>query len=313
LGENHRMKKIVVIYYSQTGQLKNALDSLVQPFVGVGDVEIVWEEIKPIVPFPFPWPTVEFFDVMPECVADKPIAIHPLTCAGQKFDLIILGWSPWFLSPSLPTIGLFHDPKAVELFKSTPVVTITACRNMWIGGMEKVKAKLDGFGANLVGNIVLEDRQPNLISVLTVIGWLIKGKREKYWGFLPKAGVSDAEIGGAITFGKAVKESLLNNTFSELQNKLIALGAVTVKPNLMLLELRGAKIFKIWERFIASKGGPGSTSRRPRVVLYSWLLPIGIFILSPIFTLVAKIIALLFSKKINPMIAYYQGVRYKPR
>lgn len=305
------MKKVLVVYYSQTGQLKSALDALVKPFVGLEGVEIYWEEIKPINPFPFPWPTVDFFDVMPECIADKPIAIQPLKYADQKFDLIILGWSPWFLSPSLPMIGLFHDSKAKELFNSTPVVAITACRNMWIGGMEKVKAKLHGFGANLVGNIVLEDRQPNLISLMTVIGWLIKGKREKYWGFLPKAGVSEEEINGATKYGEAVKDALLNNTFKRLQLKLISMGAIKVKPNLMLLELRGAKIFKIWERFIASKGGPGSKSRRPRVVLYSWLLPIGIFVLSPIFTLIAKIIALLFSKKINPMISYYQSVMYK--
>jgi len=305
------MKRILIVYYTQTGQLKNVLDSLVEPFQNDPEIELVWEEIKPITPFPFPWPTVDFFDVMPECVADKPIPIQPLQVAGQKFDLIILGWSPWFLSPSLPTISLFHLPETAELFRGTPVVTINACRNMWIGAQEKIKAKLHHFGANLVGNIVLEDKQHNLISVLTVIGWLIKGKREKYWGFLPKAGISDQDIKYTSKFGEAVKEALTNKTWKRLQLKLLGLGAVKVKPNLMLLELRGAKIFKFWEHFISSKGGPGSATRRPRVVLYSWLLPIGIFVLSPIISVIAKVISLLFSKKISPMIAYYQGVIYK--
>lgn len=307
------MKRVLVLYYSQTGQMKNALESITSPLQG-SDVSLVWEELKPAIPFPFPWPTTEFFDVMPECVADKPIALQPFTLsADERFDLIILGWQPWFLAPSLPIISLFHHPTAQHWFKDTPVVTINACRNMWIGAQERVKKNIYAHGGRLVGNIVLEDRQPNLISVLTVIGWLIKGKREKHWGFLPKAGVSDNEIAEASRFGKSIHKALTENQFENLQPKLLAQGAVQVKANLMLLELRGAKIFKIWEKFISSKGGPGAKARRPRVILFSWLLPIGIFILSPISTVLATIVSTLVAKKIQPMIDYYQGVTYREK
>ena len=57
---------ILVLYYTQTGQLRNILDSIMSDITSVADIDYV--SVEPVKPFPFPWKTVPFFDAMPETV-----------------------------------------------------------------------------------------------------------------------------------------------------------------------------------------------------------------------------------------------------
>ena len=78
------------------------------------------------------------------------------------------------------------------------------CRNMWLNAQEEVKKDLLRAGAELVGNIVLTDSYPNIISTLTIIRWAFTGKKEAS-GILPAAGVQDKDIQGVKSFSKAIK------------------------------------------------------------------------------------------------------------
>jgi hypothetical protein len=57
------MKRVLVIHYSQSGQLTNIVRSFLRPLIEAKDIEIVWEELQPAQPYPFPWPLYRFFDV----------------------------------------------------------------------------------------------------------------------------------------------------------------------------------------------------------------------------------------------------------
>ena len=160
--------KILVLYYTQTGQLRQILDSITS---GINDnVDIDYATIEPVTPFPVPWTALQFFDAMPETVEHIPVAVKPLSPAitNTKYDLIIFGYQPWFLNPSQPTTGFLNTADA-KIFKDTPVITVVGCRNMWLHAQEKVKGYLASVNARLVGNIVLTDTNPNLVSLLTVI------------------------------------------------------------------------------------------------------------------------------------------------
>ena len=50
-----RTKNVLVVYYSQSGQLKTIAEKLVEPFAEE-DVAIEWLAIKPKTDFPFPEP-----------------------------------------------------------------------------------------------------------------------------------------------------------------------------------------------------------------------------------------------------------------
>lgn len=300
------MKKILVIYYSQTGQLTDITKSLLSPQAASPDISLTFHEIKPVVPYPFPWTALQFFDAFPESVLGTPCALQPVGFdASERFDLVVLACQVWYLSPSIPVNSFLQSPEAAKVLKDTPVVTIIGCRNMWIMAQEKIKQQLARLGSRVAGNIVFTDKAPNLVSVITISAWLIGGKREGFLGIFPRSGVPEKEVRASSKFGKIILKSLLNNTLSTLQQELNLHGAVEIQPNLMVLEKRGAKSFKIWANFIKAKGGPGSPERRARVRLFATCLPTAILLLSPITTLSTYLVLQLGKKKIKKDIEYF--------
>jgi len=196
--------RILVIYFSQSGQLRSILDSTLSQVAQQMDLSYV--SIQPQTPWPFPWKTSSFFDAMPECVVQQPAPVKPLPDAIKKgdYDLIILGWQPWFLHPSQPITAFLQSPDAAIL-SGKPVITIVGSRNMWLNAGEKIKEQLIGLQARLVGSLVFTDSNSNLISLLTIIRWSFSGRREAT-RWLPQAGVQDADIQKAVRFGAPILE-----------------------------------------------------------------------------------------------------------
>lgn len=60
-----RMKRILVIYYTQSGQLKEIADNFVAPFQKQG-ILVDFYEIQMETPYPFPWTNESFFGAFPE-------------------------------------------------------------------------------------------------------------------------------------------------------------------------------------------------------------------------------------------------------
>ncbi|MCG3164691.1 MAG: hypothetical protein POELPBGB_00450 [Bacteroidia bacterium] len=303
------MKKILVIHYSQTGQLTRVLDSILTPLKADASVSVACEELKPLKPFPFPWNSKEFFDAFPESVLEKPIAMQPLNVnPDEQFDLIILGCQVWFLSPSQPLTGFLKSKEGMQLLNGKNVITVSASRNMWLNAQESVKLMLKNAGAKLTGNIALIDRSPNLISVATIVGWLFYEKKENYLGVFPPSGISEKDIAEASRFGTTILEALNKNEFQNLQAKIVSQGGVMMVKTLVNLELRAKLIFRKWAQFISAKGGPGDPKRRVRTKIFAWYLPIGLLVLSPIAYTLSNIIMLLMPGKAKKQREYFEGV-----
>jgi hypothetical protein len=166
-------KKLLAVYYTQSGQLKQILDNFTAPFTEAGmSVETV--NIQPVNDYPFPWTTPSFFDAMPESVLGIPTEITPFQCQETHYDLIIFAYQPWFLSPSIPATSLLMHPSFRAILKDTPVITLIGGRNMWTSAQERVKKLLKDAGAKLVGNSVFMDRNQNHVSVVTIFHWIQK-------------------------------------------------------------------------------------------------------------------------------------------
>lgn len=272
------------------------------------EVTIDFVDIQPAKPFPFPWNAYAFFDAMPETVQRIPIAVQPLpaTVKNADYDLVVLGYQPWFLNPSQPITGFLKGSEAAML-NGKPVVTVVGCRNMWLHGQEQVKKDLQEAGAKLVGNIVLNDTHTNLVSLLTIIRWAFKGQKQAS-GLLPAAGVQDEDIRGASRFGTMILDHLKRGSFNGLQEDLVKAGAVTLDPGLILLEQRGIKNFRYWAGFIREKGGAGDPARRGRVLLFKRLLLTAIFVLSPLSSLSAFIKLQMKKRKLMRDTEYFKGL-----
>ena len=163
------MKKILVVYFSQSGQQMRILQSLVKPFVDAGH-QVFFEELQPVERFPFPWSAYEFFNAFPETFTQLPLSLKSLSPhTQQNFDLIILGYQPWFLTPSRPVSSFLQSEEGKRLLQNKNVVTVLGCRNMWLGAQEKVKKRLLEANSRLVGHMALVDRSGNLTSLITIL------------------------------------------------------------------------------------------------------------------------------------------------
>jgi hypothetical protein len=260
--------------------------------------------VYPETPYPFPWTGKSFFAVMPDSVNQVPGPLQPFSFGEDAYDLIILGYQAWFLSPSIPANSLMSDPRFKALARNTPVITITGARNMWISAMEKIKPDLRKMGAKLVGNIALADRHHNFISFVTLFHWMFKWKKDRYLNIFPKTGVSDDDISHTRVFGEIVVPHLQSNNWQGLQEELVDAGAVLIRYSLMFIESKARKIFKVWAGIISKR-----KKRTGWLVAFKYYLLIALFIAAPIILTVDAIFFKPFlSGRIKRQKQYYSGV-----
>lgn len=306
------MKEVLVIHYSQSGQLTEIVNNIVSP-LKADETNLTFLNIEMETPFPFPWNKKEFYGVFPETflqIPEKTKAV-PEAILNKKYDLIIFGFSIWYLTPSLPTTSFLNSPDAKKLFANTPVVTVIGCRNMWIMAQEKMKKKLQELQANLVGNIVLADRHINHISVITIAQWMFSGKKERFLGVFPKPGVSQKDIDAANRFGPIIKNHLLQNNYTTLQQNLLDAKAVKIKVFLITVDKRANVIFSKWAKLIRSKGEKNSTKRQLFVNMFNYYLLFAIWVMAPIVFILFLLTYLPMYGKLKKQKAYYASVALK--
>ena len=261
-------KRILVLAYSQTGQLAQITQSIVEPLRKSGNFSIHIEPLHPVAPYPFPWRFFAFLDAFPESAHMVAPPLQPLSLNGdEEFDLVILPYQVWYLAPSLPITAFLKQPLAKKLLAGKPVVTVIACRNMWMLAHDKMKGLLAACGARLLDNVVLVDPSPTLATFFTTPAWLLSGKRDFLPG-LPPAGVDAASIKAASRFGLALRDALQNDQERGAKPLLTGLKAVDADPNLLFSEKAGTRSFYLWGKLLRAVGEPGQLRRRPLLLFY---------------------------------------------
>ena len=300
------MKRVLLVHFSQTGQLTRVARRLTSPLAGAGDVELVEEVLRPRRPYPFPWPAWRFLDVMPETVLLEPPALEPLAVgADEHFDLIVLAYQVWYLAPSGPMTAFLKSETGKRLLRGRPVVTVIACRNMWLLAQESVKRLIQEAGGRLLDNVVFTDQGGTLATFVTTPRWLLTGRRDPFWR-LPAAGVAEEEIAKADRFGLALLAALRAGREREDAPMLAGLGAARVDPELIFSERTARRAFSAWSRLIRLGGAPGSIARMPMLALFSVYLVAMILTVVPTSLLVQRITRPLFAARLRSLQAYYE-------
>ena len=280
---NEEIKKrfhIAVFYYTQTGQLLDIIKSVLS-FPEKKGCKVTYKEIVPERAFAFPWSKESFYEAFPESRAEIPVKIKEIDFSDiADADLVILGYQPWFLAPSIPFASFIDEEKTAIYLKGKKVITVVGSRNMWISSHMSIKRRLDKYGCNWCGNIALEDRHNNYISVLTIFRWLIDGQKCAS-KFLPAAGVSEKDIASAAVHGDSIYNSLISGDFSTLQKKIIENGGAEFHPQIYFVESNGNKLWGKWATFVLEKGGYGDKNRAFRLKLFKYYLLTVIFAASP--------------------------------
>lgn len=290
-------KRVLVLDYSQSGQLRQISQQILQPLREAGDISIHVETLRPKKPYPFPWTFFRFFDAFPEsahCVAPE---LEPLGLRGDEdFDLIIVPYQVWFLAPSPPVTAFLKHPLAAALLKNKPVVTVIACRNMWLMAQEKLKQMLAQQGARLIDNVVLTDPSPTLVTLVTTPYWLLTGRR-KFPG-LPEAGIDAQSIARAQRFGAALRDALRLNAERGTAPLLRGLQACNANPRLLISERAGTRSFFLWGKLLRAAGPPGALQRLPLLLIYVAFLVTLILTVVPLSLLLQALLRPLLQKRL---------------
>ncbi len=292
------MKRVLVITYSQTGQLSSAVEHLTAPLRASAATEVVVEQLQPLKPFPYPWSLFSFLDAFPECVYLDPAPIAPLSPAtAGRFDLVILAWQVWFLSPSQPVAAFLLSDDARRILRGQPVISVIACRNMWLMAFQTVRQLLDAAGARLLDNVALTDRG-GFATFITTPWWLLTGKRDAL-RWLPPAGISDADIRAARRFGDALVDALAVDRERGDAPLLSGLKAVEVDTRLIPSERIGMRSFRIWGKWLRAAGPAGSLRRRPLLIVYVSFLITLILTVVPLTMLLRALLRPLLRRRLE--------------
>jgi len=304
------MKKILIIYYTQTGQLKKIVDTITAAMNE--ECQLFFEELKPIPAYPFPWNGMPFFQVFPESVREIPCELEPYqNDLTANYDLVILAYQVWYLSPSIPITSFLQSKAAKKLLNGKPVITVLGIRNMWIMAQERVKAMISDAGGRIEGNIVFADPAANLTSVITIVRWMMKGEKDPFRWLgknFPAAGVPEEEIGRGREFGEIILRALQTGQFDHLQGKLVEAKAVKVDPVLYNIEKRGKMMFAIWSKIILKKGAYNDPAREGRLKGFKYYLFTVIYLVSPFVSGLFKLIFFLNPKAERNIKAKYSGL-----
>lgn len=288
--------KILIISYSQTGQLNELITNCTDR-IDQADIDRI--EIKLKNEFPFPWTSESFFDTMPESVLETKTELNPINYKHEKYDVIILGYQPWFLSPSIPTSSLLQEQSFLDRVKDTPVITIIGSRNMWVNAQISVDKRISAAGGKIVGNIPFNDSHNNYISAFTILHWMLGGKKTKKWGIFPKPGVSSKDIEEASSYTDVLNTAIQNNEFQNLQTEILKQGKITLKTGIWFVENAGRRVFKIWSILI-TKLGTTPKKRKILLTIYKYYLIVALFFIAPIVVSIFKLLILPFVyKRIN--------------
>ncbi len=301
------MRQVLIVHFSQTGQLDRLAQSICAPLQQQADIQLDFLPLQPAQPYPFPWPFLDFFRIFPETVLMRPQPLLPLAVdASKRYDLVILAYQVWFLSPSQPMTAFLASPEAAQLLKGTPVVTLIGCRNMWLMAQEKVKNRLTELGARLVDNIALTDACGTAASFLATPLWLFTG-RQKPYSWVPRAGIDEAQIAAASRFGVAMVQRLTADNLPIEQPMLAGLGAVRIDEKLIASEKVGNRSFQLWSRLLAALGPQQSRRRAAGLVVYIVFLLCLIVTVVPLSAVLKKLLAPLFKERTQREKAYFAG------
>jgi hypothetical protein len=192
-----------------------------------------------------------------------------------------------------------------QLLRGRPVVTVIACRNMWLLAQETLKRLIQEAGGRLLDNVAFTDRGGTLATFVTTPRWLLTGRRNAFWG-LPAAGVAEEEIANADRFGRALLNALRADRERKHAPMLACLGAARVDPRLIFSERAARRAFAVWSRLIRVGGPPGSVGRVPLLALFCVYLVAMIIVVVPLSLLLQRLAWPLFARRLRSLQTYYE-------
>lgn len=187
-------RRILILDYSQSGEVARIAEAFAAELRAAG-AEVTREALRPRIGYPFPWRSVRrFFDVLPESILGPPPPIDkPQFDPAARYDLVVIAYPVWFLSPA-PPVQAFFRTSAAAVLEGADVITVSVSRSMWHNASESMKRLLAAAGAHHRDNIVATHQGSPLATFVSTPRALLSGRRDKLMGVFPPAGVGEHDL-----------------------------------------------------------------------------------------------------------------------
>ncbi len=214
-------KRVLIIFYSFSSQTLNLLKSLAEG-LEEGGATVCWEQLKPLVPPPFPagsyWAALKMMFLV---FCKWRIAIEPPDRSHYiSWDLIICAGPTWSYHASGPML-YFLDVYGREMLKDQDVLPFISCRSYWRLHHWEMKKSLRGAGIRFLKPRVFFHPSPGLWCTLGVF-LTIAGKMPKIWqswlqSHCPRFGHSPQQIVAARSIGRSLANRLQKGEVKGMQ------------------------------------------------------------------------------------------------
>lgn len=217
-GRGERPPRVLLLYYSYTGQSQKVLEAAGEVFRARGcevdTAQIEFTDQKYAEKFSrFPmrrvWP-----DMMSVLGAQKrgetgEIKI-PDAARDGDYDLICIGSPTWWQTVSMPMRSYLKSAEARKVLSDKPFAVFVVCRQYWRENLEAVRELAGQQGGRYVDEIHFTYPGDSLRSMLSLTSYLGSGEyRQKYLGLrIPPTNVQPEQLEQTRTFAARLADGL---------------------------------------------------------------------------------------------------------
>jgi menaquinone-dependent protoporphyrinogen IX oxidase len=217
-GSGERPPRVLLLYYSYTGQSQKVLEAAGEVFRSRGaevcEAAIEFTDQRYAERFSrFPlkrvWP--DMLSVLGAQKRNETGEIRtPDTVRDGDYDLILIGSPTWWDNVSMPLRSFLQSDEAGKLLADKPFAVFVVCRTFWRENLEGVRELAEQQGGRYVDEIHFTYPGDNLRSMLALTSYLGSGEyREKYLGLrIPPTNVQPQQLEQTRTFAARLADRL---------------------------------------------------------------------------------------------------------
>ena len=213
-----RTPRVLLLYYSYTGQSKKVLDAAAEIFRGRGcdvteaPVEFTdprYAERFSRFPMRSVWP--EFLGMLPAQTLKRTGDIRtPDAVRTGDYDLICIGSPTWWDTVSMPLRSFLMSHEARPLLDGKRFAVFVVCRRKWRKNLRDVRKLAEKKGGRYVDGIHFTYPGGELSSMLSLTSYLGTGEYKQRWHglTLPPTNINDEHLEESRRFAARVADKV---------------------------------------------------------------------------------------------------------
>jgi menaquinone-dependent protoporphyrinogen IX oxidase len=217
-GGGERPPRVLLLYYSYTGQSQKVLEAAGEVFrdrgcevaeAPIGFTDQRYAEKFSRFPMRRVWP--DMLSVLGAQKRGETGEIQtPDTVRDGDYDLILIGSPTWWDNVSMPLRSFLKSDEARKVLAGKPFAVFVVCRQFWRENLEAVRELAEEQGGRYVDEIHFTYPGDNLRSMLALTSYLGSGEyRQKYLGLrIPPTNVQPEQLEQTRTFAARLADRL---------------------------------------------------------------------------------------------------------